>query len=99
MAARQRRKVAAAVPACGRAHVDEDLLRDARKKAFVLLLATDGVLRGGGTYTHEERGSGPILGTGKFEAEALQTMAFEISSALAELGKQADGDEAEKAGA
>jgi hypothetical protein len=57
----------------------------------VLLLATDGLRYGAGTYTHEETGPGPILGHGKFEAEVLQMMAHELSSALAELGKQTEG--------
>jgi hypothetical protein len=70
------------VATCPRGHVDEDLLRDARKKAYVLLLATDGLLSAG-TYMHEEPERG------KFDAEALQWLAYEVSHDLAELGKQA----------
>ena len=64
--------------------VDLDLLLEARKKSFLLLLAVDGLQYGAGTYTHEEFG----------EAEALSMLVNDLAADLATLGKQGDGEPA-----
>jgi hypothetical protein len=91
MAARRRVKAAPIAPpetatTCHRPHVDADLLRAARVKAYLLLLATDGLLHGAGTYTHEEF----------TEEEPLSLLAHDLAQDLAKLGRQADGPAVER---
>lgn len=64
--------------------IDEDLLYEARKDAFLLLLALDGFDRDG-IYTHEETA---------VQMGALRDQASGLSEKLATIGRQAAGEEA-----
>jgi hypothetical protein len=64
-------------------HVDNhDLLDEARKEAFLLLIALDSFDRWG-TYVHDEVG---------FQVGALRGLASVLSSKLATIGRQAAGE-------
>ena len=87
MSARRRAKVVPlpTAPASPAPRINHALLDTARRDAFVLLLALDGVLCGGGTYTHEDE---------KVQDETLSDLALALSVKLATIGRQAAGEEA-----
>lgn len=60
--------------------IDRDLLDEARKEAFVLLLALDGILFGAGTDTHEDA---------EIQHGALSDLALSLSNKLATIARQA----------
>jgi hypothetical protein len=88
MSARRRPKVTALPTPPARAsepYINHDLLTAARKDAFVLLLAPDGILFGAGTYTHEET---------EIQDGAVADLALALSTKLATIGRQAAGEAA-----
>jgi hypothetical protein len=72
-------------PAANAPTINHDLLDEARKEAFILLLALDGVLHGSGAYMHAEK---------DVEDAALPGLAAGLSVKLARIGRQAAGEEA-----
>ena len=84
MSARRRAKVVPLPPATRPApRINHDLLDGARKEAFVLLLALDGIQCGAGTYTHE---------SDAIQDGALANLAHALSTKLATIGRQAAGE-------
>jgi hypothetical protein len=85
MNARRRTKVLPLpTPATKAAHINHTLLDEARKDAYVLLLALDGILHGAGDYMHAEK---------EVESTAPSGLAAALSAKLATIGRQADGAE------
>jgi hypothetical protein len=84
MSARRRAKVVPLPPAAKdpAPRINHDLLDEARKDAFLLLIALDGLDRHG-TYCHEES---------DVQMGALQDLALVVSTKLATIGRQAAGE-------